>query len=138
MGGRFKSPCLHKQSQTPYRQLNQTIFDFEFWWNVQTESGEKGKERTGWINVKDRERLGNDLMPEGNNVRGEDYKKGEVHGRYLQTHYLLHLHNMVLYSNCNKHIVLDREKNSFILLFAGLTTVRTNPLFNCNSNYILL
>ena len=55
------------------------------------------RERAGWINVKDRERLGNDLMPEENNVRGEDYKKGEVHGRYLQTHYHLHLHNMVLY-----------------------------------------
>ena len=97
LGGRFKLLCWYKQSQTQYRQLNQTIFDFEFWWNVQTESGDKGKERTGWINVKDRERLGNDLMPEGNNVRGEDYKKGEVHGRYLQTHYYLHLHNMVLY-----------------------------------------
>ena len=42
----------------------------------------------------DRERLGNDLIPEGNNLRGEDYKKGEVHGRYLQTHYCLHLQNM--------------------------------------------
>ena len=72
-----------------------------------------GKERTGWINVKDRERLGNDLMPEGNNVRGEDYKKGEVHGRYLQTHYHVQLHNMVLYSNYNKHIVLDREQKQF-------------------------
>ena len=52
-------------------------------------------------------------MPEWNNVRGEDYKKGEVHGRYLQTHYHLHLHNMVLYSNCNKLIVLDREQKQF-------------------------
>ena len=128
MDRRFKSPCWHKQSQASYRQLNQTIFDFKFWWNVQTESGEKRKERTGWINVKDRERLVNDFMPEGNNVRGEDYKKGEVHRRYLQTHYHFPLHNMVLYVN----------KNSFILLFAGLTTVRTNPLFNCNSHYILL
>ena len=55
----------------------------------------KGKNRLNRFKV--RERLGMDLITEGNNVRGEDYKKGEVHGRYPQTHYHFSLHNKDLY-----------------------------------------